>query len=212
MRQIASPMEARALLLISADHKILIDCGIGGDFIEKYGEKLGPKFAEMFAIDRATASLEGSLAKAGLEPSDITDVILTHLHFDHAGGATTVRDGQLVPAFEHATYYIQKENLENARHPNLREKASYYAANFEPLMAAGCLRVLDGDTENLLPGLSVYQTHGHTRGQQVVKITAGPKSKPESETMLYCGDLIPHEYACAFAVGDGVRLGSFDVD
>ena len=178
-------MEARALLLISDDRKVLIDTGIGGDFIEKYGEKLGPKFAEMFALDRSKASLEGSLARHGLKTSDITDVILTHLHFDHAGGATTFHDGQLVPTFPQATYYIQRQNLETARKANVREKASYYAANFEPLIAAGCLKVLEDDVENLLPGLSVYQSHGHTRGQQVVKVSDG------LQTLLYCGDVIP---------------------
>lgn len=182
-------MEARALLLDGGpgQHRVMIDCGIGGDFIAKYGEKLGTKFAEIYAMEVSDSYLgvARGLAAWGLSLEDITDVILTHLHFDHAGGATTERDGHLVPTFPNARYYIQKANLETARHPNLREKASYFAANFEPLAEAGVLTVLDGPIENLLPGISVQLTHGHTVGQQIVKVSDG------RDTLVYCGDLIP---------------------
>lgn len=183
-------MEARALLLDGGPDKnqghrrILIDCGIGGDFIPKYGEKLGSKFAEMYAVE-GTSAIEKNLKSLGLTLEDITDVILTHLHFDHAGGATCVRDGVLAPTFPNAKYYVQKANLETARHPNLREKASYFAANFQPLLDAGVVTILDGDVEDLLPGTSVKVTNGHTLGQQVVKVSDG------RSTLLYCGDLIP---------------------
>lgn len=179
-------MEARGLLLLGEKHRVLIDCGVGSDFIVKYGDKLGAKFSEMYAVDSQKASLLGSLKRWGLTPDDVTDVILTHLHFDHAGGATTSdANGKLVPTFKNATYYVQKRNLETARNPNLREKASYYSANFEPLIEAGVLKILDGAVENLLPGISVLLTDGHTVGQQVVKVTDG------ANTVLFCGDLIP---------------------
>ncbi len=178
-------MEARALLLDGGPgQRILIDCGLGGDFVEKYGEKLGSKFAEMFAI-RPDSSVEKSLARLGLTPGDINHVILTHLHFDHTGGATKAVNGELVPTFTNARYYVQSANYETALKPNMREKASYYAPNFEPLKDAGVLEILDGEKQNLLPGVSVLLTDGHTRGQQVVKVTDG------SNTLLYCGDLIP---------------------
>jgi glyoxylase-like metal-dependent hydrolase (beta-lactamase superfamily II) len=179
------PMEARALLLKSPQRKILIDTGNGGDFVAKYGEKLGAKFAEMYAVKPGAASLLNSLKNAGVKPEDITDVILTHLHFDHAGGATCERDGKLAPTFPKAQYYVQKSNLETALHPNIREKASYFAANFEPLQKAGVLKVLDGAVENLLPGVSVQVSDGHTRGHQFVKISDG------KNTLIYCGDVIP---------------------
>jgi len=179
------PMEARALLLKSSDRKILIDCGNGADFTAKYGEKLGSKFAEMYGLDESGPSLKKSLEQHGLEFKDITDVILTHLHFDHAGGGTTERDGKLVPTFPNATYYVQKENLETAKKPNIREKASYFASNIEPLVQSGKLQVLEGNTENILPGISVYVSNGHTKGQQVVKVFDGQK------TLLYCGDVVP---------------------
>lgn len=178
-------MEARALLLRSKDRVVLIDTGIGGDFVEKYGEKLGPKFAEMYAMDEGATSLQSSLTKIGLTVNDVTDVILTHLHFDHAGGATVAKSGKLVPTFPNATYYIQKKNLETAREPNRRERASYYGANFEPLIEAGKLKILDGAVKDLLPGISVAVSDGHTTGQQYVRVSDG------TTTIYYCGDVIP---------------------
>jgi len=178
-------MDCRCLLLISDDKKILIDTGLGGDFEEKYGPKLGPKFAEMYAVESGTDSgILKALAKHKILPEDITDVILTHLHFDHAGGATRFKDGDLVPTFENATYYIQKENLETARTPNLREKASYYSCNFEALEKAGALKILSGAQEILLH-ISCTLSHGHTLGQQNIWIDDG------KESLLYCADLIP---------------------
>jgi glyoxylase-like metal-dependent hydrolase (beta-lactamase superfamily II) len=178
-------MEARALLLDGgAGRRVLIDCGIGGDFIPKYGEKLGAKFAEMYAVSDES-SIEKALKSRGLGIDDITDVILTHLHFDHAGGATCQRDGKLVATFPKARYYVQRANYETASKPNIRERASYYAPNFQPLIDAGSLTLLDGPVENLLPGISVSITNGHTRGQQIVKVTDGKTS------LVYCGDLIP---------------------
>jgi glyoxylase-like metal-dependent hydrolase (beta-lactamase superfamily II) len=178
-------MEARALLLKSPDRRILIDCGNGADFVAKYGEKLGPKFAQMYGLDASGPSLAKSLKAQGLGFEDITDVILTHLHFDHAGGGTTEISGQLVPTFPKAQYYVQKANLETADHPNIREKASYFASNFEPLLKSNQLQVLDGEVSDLLPGVSVMLSNGHTQGQQIVKVSDG------SQTLLYCGDVVP---------------------
>jgi glyoxylase-like metal-dependent hydrolase (beta-lactamase superfamily II) len=178
-------MEARTLLLDGGKgQRILVDCGIGGDFILKYGEKLGAKFAEMYAVNE-DSSVEENLKSIGLKTSDIDHVILTHLHFDHAGGATCEKDGRLVPTFSNARYYVQKANYETASQPNLRERASYYSVNFQPLLEAGVLTLLDGPVENLLPGVSVSLSHGHTQGQQIVKIS------DEKTTLVYCGDLIP---------------------
>lgn len=183
------PMEARALLLKKPGCNILIDCGNGQDFIAKYGEKLGHKFADMYAIDPNGASLKKSLLNHGIDFSDIDHVILTHLHFDHCGGATcaheNIVDSLLLPQFPNAKYYIQKQNLETAQKPNLREKASYFSANYQPLIDHNCLVSIHGQTENLLPGVSVYLSHGHTQGQQVIVV------KDEQNGLMYCGDMTP---------------------
>jgi len=178
-------MEARGLLLKSRGNNILIDCGNGGHFVAKYGEKLGTKFAELYNIDAEGPSLEKSLKAHGLVPEDIHHVILTHLHFDHAGGATVEKDHKLVPTFPNAKYYVQRANLETASHPNLREKASYFEANFQPLIDAKVLTILEGPTAEILPGISTLISNGHTQGQQLVKVTDG------KTTLLYCGDVVP---------------------
>ena len=177
------PMEARALLLKSEKYKILIDAGNGADFVAKYGDKLGNKFAEMYKVN--SDGLKNSLRSHGLGFEDITHVILTHLHFDHCGGAVTEVNGQLVPTFPNAKYFVQQENLKTASHPNIREKASYFPSNYQPLQKAGVLTLLDGPVENLLPNISVGISNGHTTGHQYVKIT------DQKTTLVYCGDMIP---------------------
>ncbi len=179
------PMEARALLLISKDKKILIDTGNGSDFQEKYGEVFGKKFQDMYAIDEEGPSLIKSLQKYNLTADDITDVILTHFHFDHAGGATKSENGKIIPAFKNANYYIQNANLKNAMNPNKREKASYLKANIEPLIEAKKLVILDETTHPNLKNISFYISHGHTEGHQSVTI------QDENTQLIYCGDLIP---------------------
>ncbi|MEK6774710.1 MAG: MBL fold metallo-hydrolase [Bdellovibrionota bacterium] len=179
------PMEARALLLKSPQMNILIDCGNGGDFIAKYGEKLGSKFNEMYNISDEGPSLKKSLAAHGLSFDDIHHVVLTHLHFDHAGGATCAVDGKIVPTFPKAKYYVQKKNLETASTPNLRERASYFPANYQPLQEAGVLNLLDGPVENFLPNLSAQISNGHTMAHQLIRIS------DNKQTLVYCGDVAP---------------------
>lgn len=176
-------MEARALLLKSKDKNILIDTGNGSDFVAKYGEKAGAKFGEIYGVAGGEVSLVNSLKAQGLTPDDITDVILTHLHFDHAGGATTARDGKIVPTFPQAVYHVQKSNYENALKPNVREKASYLAANVQPL--ENVLELIDGPQTNYMPGLSLLVSNGHTQGHQVVII------EDAHTKLIYCGDVIP---------------------
>ncbi len=181
-------MEARALLIVDESsrggRRILVDTGVGSHFVEKYGEKVGAKFGEIYKIDQER-TLEGSLRAVGLTVDEITDVILTHLHFDHAGGATTWKDGRLRPSFPRATYYLQQEHLETAQNPNVRERASFFAANYQPLMDAGQLQILKGPQENLLPHISLSVSYGHTQAMQLVHF------HHDGGEVIYCADLIP---------------------
>ncbi|AZZ36097.1 MBL fold metallo-hydrolase [Bdellovibrio sp. qaytius] len=179
------PMEARALLLKSKDKKVLIDCGNGADFIAKYGDKLGSKFAELYSVDGSGPTLKSSLAAHGLTANDITDVVLTHLHFDHAGGATSAIGDVIKPTFPNAKYYVQSENLKTAQTPNVREKASYLSPNWVPLLEAGVLQLVNGATKNLLPHISVWVSDGHTTAHQVVIV------EDDTQKLIYCGDVIP---------------------
>jgi glyoxylase-like metal-dependent hydrolase (beta-lactamase superfamily II) len=180
-------LEARALLLKSKTRNVLIDCGNGSDFIEKYGEKMGSKFAEIYKVESQTSTLEKSLLKVGLTFNDITDVVLTHLHFDHAGGSTCFRNGQVSATFPNAKYYVQKDNLLTATTPNIREKASYLPANFKPLLESGHLQVLDGSIESEIPQIRSFISNGHTQGHQCLIIT----TPDQKQGLIYCGDVVP---------------------
>ncbi len=169
-------MALRTLLVRSDDRVILIDTGIGNKFPEKY--------RQIYAIESTGPSLNSELARHGLAATDITDVILTHLHFDHAGGATQFENEQLTPAFKNARYWIQQRNLEWALAPSEKDRASYLVENFEPLQAAGVLESLTGPGE-IFPGISAWLSDGHTIGQQLIKISDG------QQTLIYCADIIP---------------------
>jgi len=165
----------RPLLVKTPKHTVLIDAGIGG--------KMSPKDADIYGIDRAV-NLEASLASAGVTPADVDVVIATHLHFDHAGGFTVSRDGVIDAMFPNATYYIRRAEWEDATHPHERNRASYLPENFVPLQAAGVVTFTDGDQE-ILPGISVQRTGGHTMHHQMVRIESGGR------TGVFVADLIP---------------------
>ena len=169
-------LSMRCLLLEGEGRRILVDDGAG--------DKMGAKLTEIYRVQHDEHSLERSLGHHGLALADVTDVVLTHLHFDHAGGSTR-RDGErLVPTFPRARYYVQRRNLENARRPNPRERASYMAENFEALAEHRVLEVWDGP-ERPWPGIEIFTAEGHTRGQQLVRV-AGPEG-----VLYYVADLIP---------------------
>lgn len=168
----------RCLLVESDDRCLLIDTGMGDKWSESH--------QSMFAITPAQGGLVGALERLGKTPSDITDVVLTHLHFDHAGGATRLNAAsELVPTFPQARHWVQQENLETARQPNIRERVSYQPDNFEPLFEKADVVLLDGPTE-IMPGVSVELSHGHTRGLQMIWIGCEAEGG-----LLYAADLIP---------------------
>ena len=169
-------LAARALLLEGEGRRILVDIGVG--------DKFPPKLADIYAVDHSEHTLERSLAALGIGVQDITDLVLTHLHFDHAGGATRLQSGVLVPRLPRATAYVQRRNWDNAAHPNPRERASYMAENHVPLMEAGLLRLWDGP-QRPWPGIELVTADGHTRGQQLLRVSA------REGTLYFVADLIP---------------------
>ena len=170
-------MCTRALLLDKGDKKILIDTGIG--------YKLSDKLNKIYDVDYSKYTLEKSLEEIGLTRDDITDVILTHLHFDHAGGNTIYDEaGNVIPAFPNAVYHVQKKHYNWALNPTERDQASFFPENYKTLEDKGVLNLIEGehkfdDVITLLP------VDGHTPHMQLVKFSDGEK------TVVYLADLIP---------------------
>ena len=168
-------LATRNLLLENGERKILVDTGMG----DKWDEKA----KKIYNIDQQQNSIETSLNELNLKPEDITDVILTHLHFDHTGGSTKSENGKIVPTFPNAKYFVQKKNFEWAMKPSDRDKGSYIKDNFEPLYEEGVLNLLSDD--NFDDEIDFIVVNGHTFGQQLLKIS------DSKNTILYCCDLFP---------------------
>ncbi|MCS6981180.1 MAG: MBL fold metallo-hydrolase [Flavobacteriales bacterium] len=166
----------RCLLVENAGHLTLIDCGIGN--------KQDEKFFSYYYL-HGEDSLEKSLHRYGFTAEDVTDVILTHLHFDHCGGAVKrSSDGRLEPTFPRARYWSNRAHWQWASNPNLREKASFLKENFAPLKEWGQIYWCE-DGQEVTPGVSVKFFYGHTEAQMIPYIQIGTK------TLVYCADLIP---------------------
>ena len=170
------PLAMRCLLLRGHGRTVLVDDGVG----DKYDEKFG----RIYAVDRSRHDLLPSLAALGVAPGDVTDVVLTHLHFDHCGGSTR-RDeaGRLVTTFPNAAYHVQRRHWDWA-HESPREQASFFAENLEPLAESGQLQLLD-EGASPLPSVEMLVVDGHTRGQQL------PLVRGDGEALLYAADLLP---------------------
>lgn len=169
-------MALRTLLIIGGGRHILIDTGIGTKFSKKH--------LDIYKVDHSKDNLENSLASLGLTTRDITDVIVTHLHFDHCGGATFYAGDELRPAFPNAKYYIQKRQWEWANKPTEKDRASFMDENFSSLKQWGILELTDGEF-TFMSGIEILVTKGHTPGHQMIKISDGEK------TILYAGDTLP---------------------
>jgi glyoxylase-like metal-dependent hydrolase (beta-lactamase superfamily II) len=167
----------RALLLISDKRKILIDNGVG--------YKMSQKLNDIYGVDHSEFTLEKSLAETGLKKEDITDVILTHLHFDHAGGSTYIdEESSLKLTFPNATHYLQKKHWEWANNPTDRDKASFFPENFEMLNKVKMLKFFDGDYK-FDDYIQLHVINGHTPAQQIVTV------KDDNNTILFTADLFP---------------------
>jgi len=185
----------RCLLVEMGDRKILVDTGIG--------DKQGEKFRKHFE-PHGEMTLQSSLAAKGVQPEDITDVFLTHLYFDHVGGAVKKdANGKLVPTFPNATYWCNEVHYDWAYEPNAREQASFLRENFVPLREAGVLKLLDVQRDDLewLPGFQARFVYGHTEAMMAVLLQSG------DQKLVYCADVIPssHHISMPYVMSFDVR-------
>ncbi len=169
-------LSMNCLLIIAEDRKILIDAGIGNKQDDKF-------FGYYYLNDIHT--LKDSLEKIGITSNDITDVILTHLHFDHCGGAVEYDEkNSLKPTFADAKYWISKQQWDLAMNPNQREKSSILKENFLPVNESGQLYLIEKNIE-LISGVYLRLYNGHTDGQII------PFIKYNNKTIVFVADLIP---------------------
>jgi glyoxylase-like metal-dependent hydrolase (beta-lactamase superfamily II) len=172
-------MAARCLIVEMADRLVLIDVGMGTRYSDK--DRV------IYKLQHPRGTLRDQIRAHGYDPDAISDVVLTHLHFDHAGGlAEFDAEGVLRPTFAKATHWLQRENFVWAHGPSPRDSGSYRRDDFSLLGTPGGspLRIVDGPTE-LFAGLSVIPLRGHTPGMQAVRITDGDL------TVVYLADLVP---------------------
>ena len=169
-------MVTRSLLLVSDDHKIIIDTGNGTKWQEK--------FRDIYRIELDNLNLEKSLAKYNFSPGDITDVYCTHLHFDHVGGNTKIVAGKLEPVFPNAKYWVQNENWELANSPSEKDTGSFMSADWSVLFENNMIHFVDGK-ESFLPEIENHLTYGHTTGLM------HPIIGDSTNKLIYMADLIP---------------------
>lgn len=166
----------RLLLIEDGAKLILIDTGLG--------DKQSEKFFGHYYI-HGDNSIDKSLAKHGFNREDITDVILTHLHFDHCGGAI-VREGEkLRPSFTKANYWSNAEHWNWATNPNPREKASFLEENIKPIQESGQLKFIEKEKNPFGPDIQMRYAHGHTESMML------PQIQYKDKTILYMADLLP---------------------
>ncbi|MCC6815426.1 MAG: MBL fold metallo-hydrolase [Saprospiraceae bacterium] len=171
----------RCLLLKTDNKNILIDCGMGNKQDDKFRSHFYP---------HGNQDLMKSLEYYGVRAEDITDVILTHLHFDHCGGAVVKNtNNELIPAFPNAIYWSNSQHWDWAMYPNEREKNSFLKENFVPLQEYGVLRFLDQKSEiPQLPGIYIHYCSGHTEALMAIEIQC------KENNYFYPTDLIPSSH------------------
>lgn len=167
------PMAAKVLCIRGNGRCMLVDTG-NSPFMPD-------KLASIYKLDFEAYTLEQSMTMQGISPEEVTDVVFTHLHFDHAGGAM-LADG--TPRFARARHYVQKEHYAWALSPTEKDRASFMPEMYQPLVEAGMMELIDGPGE-LFPGISLLPLHGHTQAMQAVKISDG------RTTVFFPADLMP---------------------
>lgn len=167
----------RCLLIEDGDRLILVDTGIGN--------KQDEKFLKHYYL-HGDDTLDRSLTAKGFSTADITDVFLTHLHFDHCGGAIVREGDRLVPAFKNAAYWSNEKHWDWAVHPNAREKASFLKENILPVQESGQLSFVSTEEgTEFLPGFNIRYAFGHTDAMMLPQLTY------KNRTIIYAADLLP---------------------
>lgn len=171
-------MALRPLVIRADDGRcILVDAGIG--------QRFDAKQQAIYGYQSRSQGIVGALSRLGIAPGDVTDVIATHLHFDHVGGLLTrSEDGRLTPSLPRARVHLQEAAWEWAANPSQWDQGSYFGQDFEIWERQLDLKMLRGDAE-LADGIRVHETAGHTPGHQIVVVADG------ADTLVYCADLIP---------------------
>jgi glyoxylase-like metal-dependent hydrolase (beta-lactamase superfamily II) len=170
-------LNANCLYVEAAGERILIETGMG--------DKWSPRRAEMYGLRRERTLGESLRAVTGCTPEELTIVVNTHLHFDHAGGNTTLNaEGRAVPAFPNARYFVSRDEYEHAESPHERDRASYLPENWRPLAESGQLELKPAEYE-VVPGLRLETIPGHSRTMQCWKLSRGGR------TLFGFADLVP---------------------
>lgn len=168
---------SRLLYLEGHDRRILVDTGLG--------DKWDDRRRDIFAVETVDGGVLAALASRGVAPDEITDVVLTHLHFDHAAGTTRRdADGELRLTFPGARHHVQARHWEWAFHPTLKDAGSFRAEDFSELARGDQLRLVDGAAE-LFPDFHVVPLDGHTTAMQAIRVG------PRGGDLLFCADLVP---------------------
>jgi glyoxylase-like metal-dependent hydrolase (beta-lactamase superfamily II) len=178
-------LNMNCLFVETETERILIETGAG--------DKWTPKQEAIYGIARERPLAESLRAVAGVRAEEVTIVVNTHLHFDHAGGNTT-RDasGQIVPTFPNARYFVSRAEYEHAESPHERDRASYLPENWRALLESGQLELKDADYE-VAPGLRMETVAGHSRTMQCVRLERGGR------TLYGFADLVPTRAHVPFA-------------
>ena len=171
------PMQSNCMLLVSDEHKVIVETGCGFDFDEKARAQ--------FNMSKPLP-WQKLLEPHQIAPTDITDVIVTHLHFDHAAGLSYPNEnGSRSLSFPNATHHVQSEQLNWAKEPTAKDRGSYRVGGIWPFTESGAKIALAGGAGEILPGISVQTVNGHTKAQQLVHVDS------DEGRVVFVADLLP---------------------